>query len=116
MKRSRWTPNLEKKILIDVVKNVFNIVYDCLRIILFLPNLIFRLRFEVFQPQRFVVFLYISMGNETPTQSQVKLIMKIGLTVNWYGYVSNLMCCFRGFIVCAWSAENEQTEECDATA
>ena len=72
-------PNLEKKILIEVVKTIFNIVYFCLYIILFLPYLIFRLRFEVLQPQR---FLHICVGNETPTQSQVKLITKIDLTAN----------------------------------
>jgi len=99
MKLSHWTPNLEKNVYIEVVKTIFPIGYDFLYIILFGPNLIIRLRFDVLPTTEIsVIFLHISVENETPTQ--VKLIMKMDLTANWYDYVSNLMCCFSCFIVC----------------
>jgi len=63
-----------------------------------------------------VIFLHISVGNETPTQNQVKLIAKMVLTAKWEDYVSNLMFCFSCFVSVLASAEDEQKEECDATA
>jgi hypothetical protein len=85
-----------------MVKTVFTIGYYCLHITLFGPNLTIRLRFGVLPTTEIsVIFLHISVGNETPTQSPVKLIMKMGLIANWYDYVSNLMCWFSCFIAYA---------------
>jgi len=65
------------------VKSIFTIGYYCLHIILFGPNLIIRLRFDVLPTREIsVIFLYISVGNETPNQSLLKLIMKMGLIAN----------------------------------
>jgi len=75
--------NLEKNVYIDAVKTIFTIGYYCLHIILFGPNLIIRLRFDVLPTTEiYVIFLHISVGNEIQTQSQVKLVMKIGLMEN----------------------------------
>jgi hypothetical protein len=102
MKISRWSPKPEKKVKIEVVKTVFKIGYYCLHIILFGFNLIIRLRYYVLPTTEIsVIFLHISVGNETPTQSQVKLIVKMILTAKWWDNVINLMCCFSCFIVCA---------------
>ena len=101
-KFSRWSPKLEKKVKIEEVKTIFTFGYYCLPIILFGPNLIILLRFDVLPTKEIsVIFLHISVGNETPTQSQVKLIVKMVLTAKWEDYASNLMCCFSCFIVCA---------------
>ena len=109
-KLSRWSPKLEKKVKIDVVKTVFTIGYYCLHIILFGPNLIILYRLDVLPTTEIsVIFLHISVGNETPTQSQVKLIVKMALTPKWLVYVSNVMCCFCCFIICVcfcWSWTN----------
>ena len=84
------------------MKSIFTIGYYCLHIILFGPNLIIRLRFDVLPTREIsVIFLYISVGNETPNQSLLKLIMKMGLIANWYDYINNLMCCFSCFILYA---------------
>ena len=83
MKHSRWTPNLEKSLDLGS-ETICTIVYYCLHIILFEPNLIIRLRFDVHPTTEiYIIFLHIRVGNETPTQSQVKLIVKIRLTAHW---------------------------------
>jgi len=105
-KLSRWTLNLEKKVYIDVVKTVFTIGYYCLHIILFGPNLIIRLRFEVLPTTEiYVIFLYISVENEIQTQSQMKLIIKIGLIGKLIDYLSNFYLLFPLLA----SPEDEQT-------
>ena len=110
MKHPRWTPNLEKKFRSRQWKLFFAIGYYCLHIILFGPNLIIRLRFDVLPTTEIsVISFHISVGNETSNQSLLKLIMKTGLIANWYNYVSNLMCCLSCFIVYAclcWGWKN----------
>jgi hypothetical protein len=65
-------------------ENYFTIGYYCLQIILFGPILPIRLRFEVLPTTKiYVIFLHISVGKETATQSPLKLIMTMGLIASW---------------------------------
>ena len=90
MKLSRWTLNLEKKVR-STMKTIFTIGYYCAHI-LFGPNLIIRFRFDVLPSTVIsVIFLHISVGNETPTQSPPKLIMKMCLIAHWYDYVIQML-------------------------
>jgi hypothetical protein len=55
------------------------------------------------------------VGNETPTQIPPKLIMKIGLIAHQYDHViSSAVSVASSYMLI--STEDEQTEECDATA
>jgi len=95
------TPNREpqKKLQIVLVKGTC--IIGCLYITLFVPNLIIQLQFDILPSTKFLLFPHTCLYcNETPTESQVKLIMKMSLLAIWYHYVSNLMSCFNWFIIC----------------
>jgi len=60
------------------VKSIFTISYYCLHGILFVPNLIIPLRFEVLPTADiYVIFHHIVLTIETPSKSPLKLIMKM---------------------------------------